>query len=173
MYKKAASCTSILSSLTQNNTDLCAQLHDPCDVTQGLLIKCQELYKHNLNIQSVCSAQVWFYTRHSYEYPFITFMFHYLTQCHIIVGLNVFTSDLYTSSFHVTFTVFCATPPKASILTLQCRFTWEHVHMRVHTCTHAHKQTNKQTNKQTHTHTHTYIYRVSREECARLRENVP
>jgi hypothetical protein len=138
MHKKAESCTSILFSLTQKNTDLCAQPHDHCDlcylccsmyclcvnvychlvttqlqlinvsyhisyVTQGSLTKCQELYKNNLTIQSVCSSQEWFYTCHSYEYLSTTFMFHYLAHCHIIVGLNVFASHSYISSSHVPF----------------------------------------------------------------------
>lgn len=123
MYKKAGSCTNILSSLTQNNTDLYAQPHDLCDVTQGSLTKCQELYKNNVTIQSVCSSQEWFYTQHSYEYLFTTFMFHYLAHCHIIAGLDVFASDFHTSSSHVPFIIFSATPPKPSVLTLECRFT--------------------------------------------------
>jgi hypothetical protein len=44
------------------------------------------------------------------------------------------------------------------------------VYNHIHTHTHKHPQ---QRHNDTHTHTHTHIYRVSQEECARLRESVP
>ena len=134
VYRRAASCTSILSSLAQN-TDVCAQLHEPCDVTQGSLTKCQQLHKNNLTIQSVWSSQEWFCTSRSHEYHSTTSVFHYLTHCRMTVGLDVFASNFYTSPSHVPFIVFSATPSKPPILILKCRFTWQHVHMCVHTCT--------------------------------------
>ena len=41
------------------------------------------------------------------------------------------------------------------------------------THTHAHIYIHTHIYIYTHTHTHTHIYRVSQEECARLREGVP
>ena len=51
--------------------------------------------------------------------------------------------------------IYCVSV-KAEIITLR---GFQHIHTHTHT--------------HTHTHIHTYIYRVSQEECARLRESVP